>query len=50
MVKFLDLQSQYQTIKSDIDHAIQDVIKNTAFIGGDHVVRFEQKFSKYCYI
>ena len=36
MVKFLDLKSQYYSIKSEIDKAIQDVIENSFFIGGEH--------------
>jgi dTDP-4-amino-4,6-dideoxygalactose transaminase len=47
MVKFLDLKSQYQGIKPEIDKAIQSVIDNSAFIGGKHVVQFEDIFSNY---
>ena len=48
MVKFLDLASQYQTIKADIDKAIHDVISQSAFIGGEYVKKFEQDFSSFC--
>ena len=47
MVKFLDLKVQYQNIKPEIDRAIQDVIENSAFIGGKYVAQFEENFSKY---
>lgn len=47
MVKFLDLASQYQSIKADIDAAIATVIAETAFIGGKHVARFEEDFAQY---
>ncbi len=47
MVKFLDLKAQYQNIKPEIDRAIQDVIENSAFIGGKYVAQFEENFSKY---
>ena len=47
MVKFLDLKSQYYSIKSEIDKAIQNVIENSAFIGGEHVAQFETNFSNY---
>jgi len=47
MVKFLDLKSQYYSIKSEIDKAIQNVIENSAFIGGEHVAQFEDSFSNY---
>ena len=48
MVKFLDLAAQYQTIKTEIDAAIQDVIAKSAFIGGETVKNFEQEFAEYC--
>ncbi len=47
MVKFLDLKSQYYSIKSEIDKAIQSVIESSAFIGGKHVAQFEDSFSNY---
>ena len=47
MIKFLDLKSQYQSIKLEIDEAIQGVIENYAFIGGKYVSRFEENFAKY---
>jgi dTDP-4-amino-4,6-dideoxygalactose transaminase len=47
MIKFLDLQAQYLSIKSEIDAAIQSVIKDSAFIGGKYVAQFEENFSKY---
>jgi dTDP-4-amino-4,6-dideoxygalactose transaminase len=47
MVKFLDLKSQYCSIKSEIDKAIQSVIESSAFIGGKHVAQFEDSFSNY---
>jgi dTDP-4-amino-4,6-dideoxygalactose transaminase len=47
MVKFLDLKSQYYSIKPEIDKAIQNVIENSAFIGGECVTQFEDNFSNY---
>jgi len=44
-VPFVDLYSQYQSIQSEIDTAIQNVIKETAFIGGKYVEEFEQNFA-----
>jgi dTDP-4-amino-4,6-dideoxygalactose transaminase len=43
-VPFVDLRAQYASIKDGIDKAIQTVIDNTAFIGGEHVAEFENKF------
>lgn len=47
MIRFLDLYSQYQTIKSEIDSAIAAVIKDSVFIGGKYVKRFEEEFALY---
>jgi len=48
MVKFLDLHSQYQFIKTEIDEAIASVISESAYIGGKYVKKFEEEFSQYC--
>lgn len=45
-VPFVDLKSQYQSIKQHIDKAIQQVIDETAFIGGTHVKAFEKSFAQ----
>ncbi len=47
-VPFLDLKSQYLSIKSEIDSAIQQVIEKTAFAGGPFVETFEKQFAVYC--
>lgn len=46
-VKFLDLQSQYKSIKLEIDNAIGRVMASTCFIGGDEVDLFESEFADY---
>ncbi|HDS1758577.1 DegT/DnrJ/EryC1/StrS family aminotransferase [Pseudomonas sp. M5] len=48
MVKFLDLHSQYLSIREDIDAAIAGVLANSSFIGGQGVAAFEQEFASYC--
>src|ERR1700750_1593944 len=45
-VPFADLQLQYQTIKSEIDGAIADVIRDNAFIRGPYVDTFEREFAE----
>ena len=45
-IPFVDLYSQYLTIKEDIDAAIRDVVSNSAFIRGAHVDRFEEAWAK----
>src|SRR6202035_637665 len=45
-VPFADLQLQYQTIKSEIDGAIANVIRDSAFIRGPYVDAFERDFAE----
>lgn len=45
-VPFVDLKAQYQSIKSEIDPAIQTVINETAFVGGKYVEGFEKAFAE----
>lgn len=47
MIKFLDLQYQYSTIKKDIDSAIQNVIDRSAFIGGEEIKKLEEEFGRF---
>lgn len=47
-VPFLDLKTQYKSIKQEIDKAITNVIKETAFVGGEYVKRFEEEFADFC--
>jgi dTDP-4-amino-4,6-dideoxygalactose transaminase len=47
-VPFLDLKVQYESIRADIDEAIQAVVASTAFAGGPFVQRFEEEFARYC--
>ncbi len=45
-VNFLDLKSQYLSIKPEIDQAIAKVFEKTAFAGGPFVAEFEENFAK----
>jgi dTDP-4-amino-4,6-dideoxygalactose transaminase len=47
-IKFLDLQAQYQSIKPEMDEAIDGVLKSSAYILGPRVEEFESAFAKYC--
>lgn len=47
MIKFLDLYAQYLSIRPEIDGAIADVIRRSAFIGGDDHRAFEEEFATY---
>src|SRR5215469_4905863 len=44
-VPFADLQLQYQNIKSEIDGAVANVIRDSAFIRGPYVDAFEREFA-----
>lgn len=43
----VDLKTQYNSIKSEIDSAIFNVIDNTAFINGEEVKSFQKNLSSY---
>ncbi len=45
-VPFVDLKKQYDSIKLDIDNAIQSVINETAFIQGKYVKTFEEEYGE----
>ncbi|HLZ05872.1 MAG TPA: DegT/DnrJ/EryC1/StrS family aminotransferase [Bradyrhizobium sp.] len=52
-VPFADLKLQYETIRIEIDGAIANVIRDSAFIRGPYVDAFEREFAaaadaKYC--
>jgi dTDP-4-amino-4,6-dideoxygalactose transaminase len=47
-VPFLDLKAQYETIRTEIGVAIQDVLDKTAFAGGPFVETFEKEFAPFC--
>jgi dTDP-4-amino-4,6-dideoxygalactose transaminase len=47
-IPLVGLFDQYQTIKSEIDAAIQNIITSSAFVGGKEVRNFENDFAAYC--
>jgi len=47
-VPFLDLKAQYESIKDEINEAIQQVLDSCAFSGGPFVEQFEKAFAKFC--
>lgn len=47
MIKFVDLYHQYQTIKDEIEAAIAQIIRQSAFISGEAVEAFEREFAAY---
>ena len=47
-IPFIDLASQYQRLKSDIDARIQTVLDHNQYILGDEVRELEAALAKYC--
>jgi dTDP-4-amino-4,6-dideoxygalactose transaminase len=47
MIPFVDLKSQYYSIKEEIDRAVAGVLESTAFVLGKEVVAFENEFAGY---
>jgi dTDP-4-amino-4,6-dideoxygalactose transaminase len=48
MIPFVDLKSQYHSIKAEIDLAIAKVLEESQFILGKEVAALEQEFASYC--
>ena len=46
-IEMVDLRTQYERLKADIDSAISDVISSTAFIKGPDVRLFEEELQRY---
>ncbi|MCX6252512.1 MAG: DegT/DnrJ/EryC1/StrS family aminotransferase [Bacteroidetes bacterium] len=46
-IQMVDLRSQYLSIKTEIDHGIQEVIDSCAFINGPAVKSFQEDLEKY---
>ncbi len=47
-VRFGDLRRQYAAIRTEIDHAIAQVLQRGWFILGERVAQFEEAFGRYC--
>lgn len=47
-VPFLDLKVQYESIKDEINDALQQVMDSCAFAGGPFVEAFEKNFAEFC--
>ncbi|HEV7744884.1 MAG TPA: DegT/DnrJ/EryC1/StrS family aminotransferase [Pyrinomonadaceae bacterium] len=48
MIPLVDLKAQYQSIKSEVDGAIAEVLDSCQFILGPKVEAFETEFAAYC--
>ncbi|MEO0597391.1 MAG: DegT/DnrJ/EryC1/StrS family aminotransferase, partial [Chloroflexota bacterium] len=47
-VPFVDLQTQYQSIKQEVDEAVLAIFERGDFINGRDVQLFEQQFAEWC--
>jgi dTDP-4-amino-4,6-dideoxygalactose transaminase len=48
VIPYADLQSQYRSLKPEIDAAVLRVLDSAQFILGEEVTAFEREFSAYC--
>lgn len=46
-VPFLDLKTQYQGIKAEVEPKVKDILENCCYIGGSYVNEFERAVEKY---
>ena len=46
-VPFLDLKTQYQGIKEEVEPAVLDILENCCYIGGTYVQQFEKSVREY---
>jgi dTDP-4-amino-4,6-dideoxygalactose transaminase len=46
-IQMVDLVSQYHKIQSEVDSAVLDVIRSSAYINGPEVKNFQQELEKY---
>jgi len=47
-IPLVDLKANYDSIKSEIDETIQNVLNDTAFIKGLYLEEFEEHFAAFC--
>lgn len=48
MIPFVDLKTQYMSIKPEIDRVVFEVLESSAFILGKYVESFEKDFAAHC--
>jgi len=48
MIPFVDLKTQYHSIKNEIDAAVVGVLESSQFVLGQEVAAFEEEFASYC--
>lgn len=48
MIPVVDLKAQYQSLKREIDDAVEEVLRGGSFIRGEACRSFEKEFAAYC--
>ncbi len=48
MIRFVNLKAQYNSIKGEINKAIQEVLDSTNFVLGEQLKSFEKEFADFC--
>ena len=48
VIPLVDLKSQYEEVKTEIDRAIAGILERGAYIGGPEIEEFERWFAEYC--
>ncbi len=48
MIPFVDLKAQYDFLKNEVHHAMNEVIEKTAFVGGSYLQSYEKEFAEFC--
>lgn len=48
MIRLLDLQAQYLSLKEEIDAAVLKVLGSSQYVLGSEVASFEEEFAAYC--
>ena len=46
-IQMVDLKSQYEDIKQEVDERIQGVLNTSSFINGPEVKRFQEELESY---
>ena len=47
-IPFVDIQTQYQNLKAEMDSAVQRVMVRGDFVLGEDLTQFEKEFAAYC--
>ena len=47
MIKLVNIKAQYDELKNELDAAVLNVVKNSAFIGGTNLDTFEEAFADF---